>query len=129
VSTFRFFGTRVTYGRSGSIKWDDFLGSAGEPRLVPKDQMNHNAVASHHVVVIAHSMGGILAHTLVSDSGDTLWNSFATKPLNRLALSPEEKKWIAELLLLSASTESFFWRCRIAVVAWPEVLWGALAIG
>lgn len=36
------------------------------------------AVASRHVVVIAHSMGGILAHTLVSDSDDALWNSFAT---------------------------------------------------
>ncbi len=53
------------------------------------------AVASRHVVVIAHSMGGILAHTLVSDSGDTLWNSFATKPLKSLELPREEKTLIA----------------------------------
>jgi pimeloyl-ACP methyl ester carboxylesterase len=53
------------------------------------------AIASHHVVVIAHSMGGILAHTLVSDSGDSLWNSFATKPFNSLVLPPEEKELLA----------------------------------
>src|ERR1700733_15807075 len=47
------------------------------------------AVASHHVVVVAHSMGGLLAHTLVSDSGTALWNVFATKPLNSLKLSPD----------------------------------------
>ena len=45
-----------------------------------------SAIPSRHVVVIAHSMGGLLAHTLVSDSGDALWNVFATKPLNSLTL-------------------------------------------
>jgi pimeloyl-ACP methyl ester carboxylesterase len=49
------------------------------------------AIASHHVVVVAHSMGGMLAHTLVSDSGDALWNAFSNKPLNSLALPPSEK--------------------------------------
>jgi hypothetical protein len=40
-------------------------------------------------------MGGILAHTLVSDSGDSLWNSFATRPFNSLMLPPEEKNLIS----------------------------------
>jgi pimeloyl-ACP methyl ester carboxylesterase len=52
------------------------------------------ATASHHVVVIAHSMGGLLAHTLVSDTSDALWNVFATKPLNSLSLSAGEKDLI-----------------------------------
>jgi hypothetical protein len=39
-------------------------------------------------------MGGILAHTLVSDSDDALWNSFATKPLKSLELPREEKTLI-----------------------------------
>ena len=50
-----------------------------------------SAIASHHVVVVAHSMGGLLAHTLVSDSGDALWNAFATKPLNSLKLPADVK--------------------------------------
>src|SRR5258708_14720795 len=36
-------------------------------------------------------MGGLLAHTLVSDSRDALWNVFATKPVNSLTLSVDEK--------------------------------------
>ena len=48
------------------------------------------AVASRHVVVVAHSMGGLLAHTLVSDSGDALWNGFANRPLKSLRLAPDE---------------------------------------
>jgi pimeloyl-ACP methyl ester carboxylesterase len=49
------------------------------------------AVASHHVVVVAHSMGGLLAHTLVSDSRDALWNAFATKPLDSLTLPADDR--------------------------------------
>jgi pimeloyl-ACP methyl ester carboxylesterase len=63
-------------------------------------------VASHHVVVVAHSMGGLLAHTLVSDSGDALWNVFATRPFKSLTLSPDEK----DLML-----RYFFFRHQAAI--------------
>jgi pimeloyl-ACP methyl ester carboxylesterase len=53
-----------------------------------------NAIASRHVVVVAHSMGGLLAHTLVSDSGDTLWSMFATKPLNSLKLPADDENLV-----------------------------------
>ena len=53
-----------------------------------------SAIASHHVVVVAHSMGGLLAHTLVSDSGDALWNAFANRPFNSLSLPADEKEQI-----------------------------------
>jgi hypothetical protein len=39
-------------------------------------------------------MGGLLAHTLVSDSGDALWNVFATKPLNSLKVPADVKDLI-----------------------------------
>jgi alpha-beta hydrolase superfamily lysophospholipase len=61
--------------------------------------MNGTATASHHVVVIAHSMGGLLAHTLVSDTGDALWSVFATKPLASLSLSASEKDFDFEIFL------------------------------
>jgi pimeloyl-ACP methyl ester carboxylesterase len=54
------------------------------------------AIASRHVVVVAHSMGGLLARTLVSDSGDELWNALANKPLNNLELGADEKELISE---------------------------------
>jgi pimeloyl-ACP methyl ester carboxylesterase len=81
-----------------------FLYPTGQPMLESSAQLREDllatqrlfdpsgtAVASRHVVVIAHSMGGLLAHTLVSDSGDALWNVFATKPLNSLKLPPDVK--------------------------------------
>jgi pimeloyl-ACP methyl ester carboxylesterase len=39
--------------------------------------------ATRHIVVIGHSMGGIMAHTLVSSSGDKLWRALFT-------VSPEQ---------------------------------------
>jgi hypothetical protein len=81
-----------------------FLYPTGQPILKSAEQLREDlrttqrlfdpkgiAVASYHVVVIAHSMGGLLAHTLVSDSGDALWNAFANKPFDSLLLSPSEK--------------------------------------
>jgi pimeloyl-ACP methyl ester carboxylesterase len=85
-----------------------FLYPTGQPVLESAEQLREDlqatqklfdpegtAVPSHHVVVIAHSMGGLLAHTLVSDSADALWNGFANKPLNGLTLSAGEKHVIS----------------------------------
>ena len=87
-----------------------FLYPTGQPMLESAAQLREDlqatqhlfdpigsAIASHHVVVVAHSMGGLLAHTLVSDSGDALWNVFATRPLNSLKnLPPDVKDSIQE---------------------------------
>jgi pimeloyl-ACP methyl ester carboxylesterase len=40
--------------------------------------------ATRHIIVLGHSMGGIMAHTLVSSSGERLWNALFTVPPNRL---------------------------------------------
>jgi pimeloyl-ACP methyl ester carboxylesterase len=81
-----------------------FLYPTGQPTLESAAQLraelertqhlfdpSGSAIASRHVVVVAHSMGGLLARTLVSDSGDALWNAFANRPLNSLALPANEK--------------------------------------
>jgi pimeloyl-ACP methyl ester carboxylesterase len=86
-----------------------FLYPTGQPLLESAAQLREelertehlfdpsgSAIASHHVVVVAHSMGGLLAHTLVSDSGDALWNGFANRPLNSLALPDNEKELILQ---------------------------------
>ena len=85
-----------------------FLYPTGQPVLESAEQLRNDlqatqklfdpngaAVASRHVVVVAHSMGGLLAHTLVSDSGDALWNGFANKPFNHLSLSADLKDIIS----------------------------------
>jgi Alpha/beta hydrolase family len=40
--------------------------------------------ATRHIVVLGHSMGGLSAHTLVSASGEKLWNSLFLVPPQRL---------------------------------------------
>jgi hypothetical protein len=40
--------------------------------------------AARHIVVLGHSMGGLNAHTLVSSSGEKLWNSLFLVPPQRL---------------------------------------------
>lgn len=40
--------------------------------------------ATRHIVVLGHSMGGLSAHTLVSSSGEKLWNSLFLVPPQRL---------------------------------------------
>src|SRR5439155_11962622 len=40
--------------------------------------------AAQHMVVIGHSMGGLLARTLVTDSGDAIWNSTFAIPVSDL---------------------------------------------
>jgi pimeloyl-ACP methyl ester carboxylesterase len=47
------------------------------------DPHNHD-FATKHIVVLGHSMGGLSAHTLVSSSGEKLWNALFVVPPQRL---------------------------------------------
>jgi len=40
--------------------------------------------ATKHIVVLGHSMGGVIAHTLASSSGNALWSSLFTVPPEKL---------------------------------------------
>lgn len=40
--------------------------------------------ATRHIVVLGHSMGGLMAHTLVSSSGEKLWDALFTERPERL---------------------------------------------
>jgi hypothetical protein len=114
-----------------------FLYPTGQPVLESAAQLREDlqttqrlfdptgtAIASRHLVVIAHSMGGLLAHTLVSDTGEALWNVFANKPLDTLSLSADEKNIILQY---------FFFRHQecidrvifLAVVRWLPALLAA----
>jgi pimeloyl-ACP methyl ester carboxylesterase len=44
--------------------------------FLQRDGVDHPAL--HRMVIVAHSMGGLLARTLISDSGETVWNRAAT---------------------------------------------------
>jgi hypothetical protein len=48
--------------------------------------------ALHNSVIVAHSMGGLLSHTVISDSGDELWHRFFEKAPDEVTLSAEVKR-------------------------------------
>jgi pimeloyl-ACP methyl ester carboxylesterase len=55
-----------------------------------------------HVIVCGHSMGGILARLLVTDSGEALWQAAFTKPADQLDLPAEDRKLIRSCLKFEA---------------------------
>ena len=52
---------------------------------------DHENVKFDQMVVVGHSMGGVLAHMLTIDSGDLLWNSVSRRPVEQLRTSPEKQ--------------------------------------
>jgi pimeloyl-ACP methyl ester carboxylesterase len=59
--------------------------------------------AMQRTVVIAHSMGGILAKSLVVDPRDAFWDAIFTRPMATMNLTAQER----ETLL-----EAFYWKPR-----------------
>jgi len=53
--------------------------------------------ATQHMVVIGHSMGGLLARTLVTDSSEVVWNSTFAVPYAKVAASPEDRQKLQRL--------------------------------
>lgn len=48
-------------------------------------------------ILISHSMGGLLSKTAISDSGNSLWDSTFSVPIDELELSAEDRKQIKSL--------------------------------
>jgi pimeloyl-ACP methyl ester carboxylesterase len=54
--------------------------------------------AFHRMVVVGHSMGGIVTHMIVSDSGREVWDGALNVPPERLQASPETRAMLHQLL-------------------------------
>jgi pimeloyl-ACP methyl ester carboxylesterase len=50
------------------------------------------------IVLIGHSLGGLLAKMMVSDSRDLVWNQFFRVPPDRLNLASADKDWVEHLM-------------------------------
>ncbi|MFM7055359.1 MAG: esterase/lipase family protein [Planctomycetota bacterium] len=51
----------------------------------------HENARFDQMVVVGHSMGGVLAHMLTINSGDVLWNSVSRRPVEQLRTSAEKQ--------------------------------------
>jgi pimeloyl-ACP methyl ester carboxylesterase len=59
--------------------------------------------AMKRAVVVSHSLGGLLAKSLVVQPGDAFWDAFFTRPMGSLNLSSKERQLLED---------AFFWKPR-----------------
>jgi pimeloyl-ACP methyl ester carboxylesterase len=52
----------------------------------------------NNMVVVSHSMGGLLARTVVQDSKDIFWDSLFTKPIDTISMNDEDKEFLRDVL-------------------------------
>ncbi len=60
-----------------------------------------NDPAFNKMVVVGHSMGGLLSRTLIQDSGSVLWDEISKTPPEDLGLDPKEAALIRDVFFFS----------------------------
>lgn len=53
---------------------------------------------STNLVVVGHSMGGILSHSLVTEFGDNFWEQFSDEPFEAVPFDPETRERVRDLV-------------------------------
>ncbi len=69
------------------------------------DAMKQHYPGQKRLVVIGHSMGGMIARTLITDSGRHLWDAYFPMPPERAPLSPETRKLMTDSLIFKPRPE------------------------
>lgn len=67
--------------------------------------------AFNNMLIVGHSMGGLLAKSMVQDSGDSLWNAMSKAPFSEVAVSPDVRDLLARVFFfkpLPYITEAVF---------------------
>jgi pimeloyl-ACP methyl ester carboxylesterase len=54
-----------------------------------------------NMVVVGHSMGGLLSRVAVSDSGDALWSQHFDRPLEQIDAPPDTKQILADTMFFT----------------------------
>ncbi len=57
---------------------------------------NREARALDHIVLIGHSMGGLISRMQVQESGDHIWNRISDEPLEQLEIDEETREDLRE---------------------------------
>lgn len=83
----------------------------GQPVLVSAAQLRNSLNDAHQMydpksknknfnqmVIIGHSMGGMLTRTMVTESGDAYWNRFSNVPFDQMDLTPADRKLLGNVL-------------------------------
>ena len=69
-----------------------------------------------NMVLVGHSMGGLLSRTMVQDSKDIYWESFFTEPIDTISMNNENKEFLREILYF----EQIRFIKRVVFIATPH---------
>lgn len=55
-----------------------------------------------NVILIGHSMGGVISRALVTDAGNSIWNAVINRPPDQLGIDRESKRILRDALIFNA---------------------------
>lgn len=70
----------------------------------------------HEMVLVGHSMGGLISSLMIREGGDRLWRQFSNVPSRELKLSPSAKREILDLVYFAPREDVH----RVIFVATPH---------
>jgi len=83
----------------------------GNPILFSAENLRHSLIEAREVfdpektdeafdkmVIVSHSMGGLLSRFMIQDSSNLLWNVLSDKPIEECKLRPDSRKLFKRLL-------------------------------
>ncbi|MFO1434561.1 MAG: alpha/beta fold hydrolase [Candidatus Competibacteraceae bacterium] len=105
-----------SYSTGNPIPWSALQLRDTLEKTVQKLDPEGKDPALHQMVIIGHSQGGLLTKMTAIDTGDRLWNSVSTKPLDKLWLSDENRELLRQGYFLKP--EPFVG--RVVFIATPQ---------
>jgi hypothetical protein len=75
-------------------------------RELEKDGRHANL---HRIILVGHSMGGLVSSLMVRDPGESFWATLSDTPLEELDLSPEARRMITDMVKFSPRTDTLAW--------------------
>ena len=83
--------------------------------------------AATNIVIVGHSMGGLIANLQVSHSGELLWNAAARVPLGQLQTDPATRAALGEAFFFDPSSDV----SRVVYIGTPHLGsgWARRAVG
>ena len=89
---------------------DPYLATAADLRARPRADCATTSTpttrtrALDQMVLVGHSMGGLISKLLTVDSGDDFWREVSDRPFGDLTLKPETRRRVATRLLTSSAS-------------------------
>ncbi|MFA9478146.1 esterase/lipase family protein [Phycisphaerales bacterium AB-hyl4] len=63
------------------------------------------ATALDRMVLVGHSMGGLMARRLATDAGEAVWNSFSVLPYEEMVLREQDRRLVERTIFFKAMPE------------------------